>query len=383
VLARFGERAAATLAQRQRPDGTFAGATGWTLQRVLVVTAEATRAVAAAQATTEQRQRALQVATRAAGAFARTADQVSDGFTAAAILATGAATGELAAVLRRRVLGAIHASDDGAKYLEVGAGVVRGDGTAPTRIEATALAVLALTGVADAPLADLGTTLLGGYSPARGWGDGRTNLVAMQAVLTLFKAPLPNAVTITLTMDGAPVVRGTLEGAKLRDVLTLAADGIRLAGPHTWSLTAEPAVPGLGYSLTLESWLAWTTEPAHDGLELALPARVDAVVGKPVEIALAAVAPSGLVIHVHHALPAGVQVDVASLQALVAAGALVSYAAADGALELDVPPLVPGTSLALSYRVIPTLGGTLHGGASSIEAGGKQVRIAPAVWTVK
>jgi len=383
VLARLGERAAASLAQSQRPDGTFAGGTGWTLQRVLVATAEATRAVAAAQATTAQRQRSLQVATRAAGAFARTADQVSDGYTAAAILAAGAATGELADALRRRVLGAIQASDDGAKYLAVADGVVRGDGVPPSRIEATALAVLALAGVADAPLADLGTTLLGAYTPALGWGDGRTNLVAMQGVLALFKAPLPGAVTVTLTMDGAPVVHGTLEGAKLRDVLTLAAGGIRLAGPHTWNLTAEPAVPGLGYSLTLESWLAWDTEPPHDGLELALPARVDAVVGKPVEIALAAAAPSGLAIHIQHALPAGVQVDAASLQALVAAGALASYVAADGALDLNVPPVKPGASIALSYRVIPTLGGTLHSGGSLIEAGGARLRVPPALWVVK
>ena len=51
----------------------------------------------------------------------------------------------------------------------------------------TALAVLALSGVKDAPLADLGTTLLGGYSIQLGWGDGRANLVAMQAVLSLFQ----------------------------------------------------------------------------------------------------------------------------------------------------------------------------------------------------
>ena len=45
VLARLGERAVAHLAQHQRPDGTFAGGAGWTLQRVLAATAEATAAV--------------------------------------------------------------------------------------------------------------------------------------------------------------------------------------------------------------------------------------------------------------------------------------------------------------------------------------------------
>jgi len=75
---------------------------------------------------------------------ARTADQVTDGYTAAAILASGAVTGELAAALRRRVEGAIRTADDGAKYLDVADGVVRADGSVPSRVEATALAVLAL-----------------------------------------------------------------------------------------------------------------------------------------------------------------------------------------------------------------------------------------------
>src|SRR5213078_1666538 len=224
---------AAYLANAQRPDGSFSGGTGWTLQRLLVVTAEATRAVTSAQATPAERQRALQVQARAAGEFGRTADQVSDGYTAAAILASGAVTGGLAELLRDRVRGQIRSSDDGAKYLEVGDGVVRADGTVPSRVEATALAVLALDGDRKAPLADLGTTLLGAYSPGQGWGDGRVNLVAMRAVLALFKDPIPRAVTVTLAMDGAPILRGTLEGAKLRDVLALAGAAPGLAGPHT------------------------------------------------------------------------------------------------------------------------------------------------------
>ena len=410
VLARLGERAAAYLAQNQRPDGTFAGATGWTLQRLLVVTAEATRAALSAQATAPARQRALQVGARAGGAFGRTADQVSDGFTAAAILASGAVTGELAETLRKRVRDAIKASDDGARYLEVGEGVVRGDGTVPGRIEATALAVLALEGDATAPLADLGTTLLGAYSITRGWGDGHVNLVAMRAVLALFKAPLPTAVSVTLMMDGQPVVHGTLEGAKLRDVLALdgGVAGKGLAGPHDWSLVAEPAVPGLGYALSFDSWLPWQTQAVHEGppqagdpprkvipilrtgidrsgsgLELALPAHVDAVIGKPVELAVTAVAPSGIALHIQQALPAGVQVDAPSLEALVASGAITRFVAADGTLDLDVPALAPGKTFAITYRAIATLGGTLHSGASRIEAGASQFHVPPTAWTVK
>lgn len=380
VLTRLGERAAEYLAHNQRADGTFSGQTGWTLQRVLVATAAAVRASSAAQGTAAQRQRGLQIATRAAGAFARTADQVTDGYTAAAILASHAVSGELAVALRRRVRDAITPSADGARYLEVGGGVVRADGTVPTRLEATALAVLALDG--DAKVADLGTALLGGYSTARGWGDGQVNLVAMQAVLALFKTPLPKAVTVTLTMDGALLVRGTLEGAKLRDVLALDGPAPGLAGVHQFQLVAEPAVPGLGYALALDSWLPWDKEPGR-GLELALPARVDATVGKAIDLTVTAVAPSGIALHIQQALPAGVQVDAPSLEAAVSAGTLERFVAADGTLDLYAPAQKPGATFSLTYRAVPTLAGTLHSGASLIEAGTDQFHVPPSVWTIK
>ena len=404
VISRLGERAVAYLARAQRPDGTFGGGQGWTLQRVLAATAEATRAITAAQAAADQaataqiqggaaaptaadRQRALGVQTRAAAAFARTADQVSDGYTAAAILASGAVPGEsaLAEVLRGRVRGAIRTGDDGASYLAVEAGVVRAGGAVPSRIEATALAVLALEADPKAPdpaLADLGTTLLGGYIGAVGWGDGRTNLVAMRAVLALFKDPVPRAVEVTLAMDGQPILRGTLEGAKLRDVLALDGPAPGLSGPHRFALTAEPAVAGLGYALELASWVPWD-RPAPAGLELAVPARIDAAVGAPVAIAVTAVAPSGLPLHIRQALPAGVQVDAPSLEAQVASGAILKFTAADGMLDLYAPALLPGKTFALDYRAIATLAGTLHTGPSRIEAGADHVDVPPATWAIK
>ena len=83
---------------------------------------------------------------RAAGAFARNAAQIEDAYTAAAVLASGAVQGKLADDLRAKVRAALQATDDGAKILPVGEGVVRGDGRVPSTLEATALAVLALAG---------------------------------------------------------------------------------------------------------------------------------------------------------------------------------------------------------------------------------------------
>lgn len=381
VLARLGERAAAYLGQAQRPDGTFSGATGWTLQRVLVATADGARAVGAATTTPADRQRAMAVRARAAGAFERNAEHVLDGYTAAAIVASGAVTGELADKLRDKIRAAIKDARDGARYLEVPEGVVRADGTVPSTAEATALAVLALPG--DPKAADLGATLLGSYDPDRGWGDGRTNLACIQAVVELFKTPVPDHVAITLTMDGKPVAAGTLDRASVREVLALDVPAPGLAGKHEWKLVAEPAVPGLGYSLSLHGWVPWQKETTHGGLELALPAHVAGTVGKPIELAISAIAPSGVAVHIEQALPAGVQVDTPSLQELVSAGTIQRFEAADGKLELFVAPLAPGQTFAAKLRVIPTLAGTLHAGASKIDAGGTEFHVPPTEWAIR
>jgi hypothetical protein len=381
VLSRLGARAVELLAQQQRPDGTFAGGTGWTLQRVLVATAEATRAVAASNATVADKQRATGVAMRAAGAFERNLAHVEDGYTAAAILASGAVKGPIADALRKRVEGAIKTTEDGARYLDVPDGVVRADGRIPSRAEATALAALALPD--DPKRADLGATLLSTYSLERGWGDGRANLVCMQAVIELFKTPVPSDVKITLTMDGKPLVEGSLNRERLRDVLTLSAPAPGLAGKHTYAITADPPVAGLGYSLSLDSWVPWDKEPVHGGLELALPASINGTVGKPTEIAMTAVAPSGIELHIQHALPAGVQVDRPSLEALVNMKAITRFETADGKVDLYIAPLEPGQTFAARYRVIPTLAGRLHATASTIEAGKYVFHVPPVEWTIR
>jgi hypothetical protein len=384
VLARLGERAAAYLAQNQRPDGTFAGGTGWTLQRVLVATADATRAVATAKTTPQERQRAMSVGVKAGGAFERNLAHVTDGYTAAAIIASGVG-GKVAETLRAKVLEGIKDNADGTKYLDVPSGVVRADGSVPSRAEATALAVLALTGDPKAVpvLAELGSTLLGSYDPLFGWGDGRANLACLTAVLELFKQPVPDNVKITLTMDGKPVTTGSLSGAQLRDVLVLEAAAPGLAGSHSWQLTAEPAVPGLGFSLTAHAWTPWPKQQVKGGLELASPATVTATVGKPQPVTLTAIAPAGMPLHIQQALPAGVQIDKPSLDALVSGGSVSRYQVADGKLDLYVSALQPGQTWSATYRAIPTLGGTLRTTASMIEAGMTQIFVPPTTWTIR
>src|SRR5207302_591491 len=116
--------------------------------------------------------------------FERNLALVSDPFTAASIVAAGAAPKAVAERLRGLLRAALHQTADGAAELPVPEGVVRADGRAPLPAEATALAALALD---DARArADLGATLLCSYTPG-GWGDGRTNLAALRAVLAIFR----------------------------------------------------------------------------------------------------------------------------------------------------------------------------------------------------
>jgi len=161
----------------------------------------------------------------------------------------------------------------------------------------------------------------------------------------------------------------------------LAGGGV--AGAHEWRIAAEPPVPGLGYSLALQSYVPWEKEPVKSGLELSLPAAVTATVGKPTEVTLTAVAPSGMALHITHALPAGVQADRPSLEALVASNLLSRFESADGKTELHTRALAPGEVLSVKYRLIPTFAGKLQSGPSRIQSGLHEFYVPPSLWTIR
>ena len=98
---------------------------------------------------------------------------------------------------------------------------------------------------------------------------------------------------------------------------------------------------------------------------------------------MTAIAPSGTDVKIVQSLPAGVQPDTASLEALVSAGTITKFEAADGKLELYIPALEPGATFTAKYKVIPTLAGTLRSAASTIEAGATKFHVQPSEWTVK
>lgn len=385
VLSRLGERLALQIASQQRPDGTCQGENGWTLQRLLVTTSECVRAARSSMESPASRQRATAVTLKASGAFERNAARVNDAYTAAAILASGAITGGVGDGFRKLILEKLVESSDGGKYLPVDPGVVRADGVAPSTYEATALAILALQDVKEAPLADLGTYLLSGYSPYAGWGDGRANLVALRAAVKLFKDPVPAGVKIVLERDGKVLTEGTLDAAALQDVLSMDADATGSGGEHTWTVRAEPAVPGLGYSLQLISYAPWKEE-SGGGIDLKTELPKDLKVGLPSDVSLSAAMPGGVPMKLELSLPAGVQADSTSLTKLVSQGQIIRYETEDGLVTLHLPPQGNGALWQNKVQVVATLGGTLHSGASSLAPefnAAKKKEFAPLTWKVE
>lgn len=391
VLARLGSRLLDQLLSAQRPDGTFSGGSGWTVQRLLVATADASATLQRSlplEEDTGRRQRIQRALLMASSAYERLSKQTSDGYTAAAILAGGNVDGELAEQLRARVREAIVERDDGSRALPVGEGVLRADGSRPTEVEATALAALALLDdpAADGWRADLGATLLSAYSPSRGWGDGKASMTCLVALTELFDTPLPSELSITLKQDGAVLTEGVYDAEKLREVLVLDATGLDGAGSHAYTVEASPAVPGLGFSLSLQSWVPWEEPAADQGLEATLEGLADLSVGQPATLTLQAAAPSRTPFTIEHHLPAGVQADEDSLAALVSAGVLRSYHTEDGLIRMEATALDPGEALSANYTVIPTLGGTLQSGPLSLYPDSQEsltVSYPPVAWTIR
>lgn len=362
VLARMATRLADQLAAQQRPDGTFQGG-GTTAQRMLVGTAEAVAAVASAQDEGAATRNA-RVRLSASAAFERNQGLIQDPYTAAAVLVSGAAGAELSEALRARVREAIVQQPDGGRVLPVPEQVQRGDGRVPSLAETTALAALAL---ADDPqskdiVADLAGSLLGMWRPSSGWGEGRANLLCTRAVTALLRDPLPDSIELVLERDGVEVRRGSLSGERRTELLVLDVPGVEARGSHDWTVRAEPAFPGLGFSLSLITHVPWPEPPAGQGVQsrVILPERI--TVGRRVALGLELAAPAQTAMEVELALPAGVQVDGPSLDALRDEGRIQTWEDEDGLLRLSIPPQ-EATRWTADLGLIPTVAGTLNADA--------------------
>jgi hypothetical protein len=267
------------LIEGQRGDGTWARQDRDTLQRVLVQTAVAARALP---------EDASGPRVRARGAIERNQPLVNDPYTAAVLLASGLSS-QPEPLLKLVNEGLVEV--DGRKTVAVPTGVASAWSTAPpSRSEMLAWTALALRD-SDAPLAgDLVSELMTGYSASRGFGAGPADPLALEAVVRALPT-IDQPIALSLLVGGQVVASASVDPAQPRVPALLSAvpNGV---GPGAIELRSEPASAGLSFVLTQRSWVPWTDADALPGVEVQVrqdPLRAGVEGGLHVSLA----APSG------------------------------------------------------------------------------------------
>ena len=224
------------------------------------------------------------------------------------------------------------------------------------------------------------------YRPGTGWGDGRTNMIALKAILRLFSTAMPDQIQVVLTKDDHPLLTGRIAGAGRRQVSAWTVPLLGASGPQTWTLNATPAVAGLGYAVEVTYYVPWEDSPQPVGWGLELVGASQGRVGQPTVCTLRAMAPGQLPLVIRHVLPAGVEPDRGSLETLVREGLITGYTLESGAVIWKVPARPPGQTFVARYTVVPTLAGTLMSGASMVHPEGQPAQAAfvpPSAWHIQ
>ena len=349
----------------QRADGTWSREASSTLQRVLVETAVAARALG-------ETHRGATL--RAQGAAERYAREVNDPYTAAALLASGLSDGSQAEYLLGVLEEGLSESAEGARTLEVPNGVRNPWGRTPSKPEVLAWAVLALP-EGHAARGDLVSELMSRWSGAAGFGAGPADTLALQAVVAGLPAT-PNPVTVALSVDGEVVSRGRLDPSEPGSPLLL--EGRPRGGNVPIELTAEPAAAGLAFVATRRSWVPWTntTIPGVD-VNVSTSPLARGVTGA---LTLTAAAPSGSRLVIEQGLPAGAHVEPPSA-ATQLQGAVVEVFT--DRVRITTGRFGPGTVLDLELAVTPAFAGRFSTGPLTISVDNADpVALRPLVWRV-
>ncbi len=355
-------RLVAQVESSQSPDGSFAAA--WSGG-----TASLPRALAlSAMASHWSRGHGGRVAQRAEGFAARNAGYVKDPYTAALLLASGLVQGPQAERLRELVVEAVEVQPDGTRTVVPTAASQRLDGRSPGTVECTAWALLALDGQEgqEELVSDLAAALLGAYRPGRGFGDGLAGLAALEALAAVFDAPLPESVRLSLSVDGGEVISQDMNLAGNYAPLVATAPAPATAGLHSYRLEASPAVPGLAFTVTQTAYLPWEGDPGGEGFGLRVSTPGPSAVGETLPCRLQAAVPGGESFEIVLELPAGVEVEHRSLEALVSQGSVLSFDSTEGRLVLVAPALASGSVFDATVELVPTLAGRFQWGGAAI-----------------
>ncbi len=371
LAGRLAIRLAETLRASQAPDGLWTAASGGTLDASLVQTARAVWALGA-----DNQSNRL----RATGAFERYRPRLASPYVAAWGLAAGVVEEGTAEALRVTVREALRTTPDGAKTLRVDA--FRSDGAPVSEAEATALAILALP--ADDPARpDLAAGLLGLYDPRHGFGDGETGLLALRALEAVFTGDIPREVVVRVEVDGAEVGRAVLDPAQPYAPVRIVGPGLAGLGEHRVTVVSEPPVAGLAFTALARDYVPWVQAPVG-GLDLQV-SRPSLVVGQRADLVVNVSAPSGIALDLSVGLPAGVEPDATTLDALVESGRAASWRAEDGRVTLT-GLRTDGGAWSATLPVTPTLAGALLADATRVWPSGDPSAAfsrVPERWTIR
>jgi len=367
VAERLSTRARGRLRQDQLGDGSWTTPQGTTLQEFLVRTAWICAAVEDPGTTV-----------RCGAVFERNAqhlldEKTADAYTAAMVLRSGAGSDELRAALSEIVHSAVGVDGQGRTRVELPEGVRRPDGSSVTALDALAAATHAYEAEGVRPLA---AAVVSAYDKRRGFGDGQSGLLALEAVARVGVETPPEEITVKLLVDGEVLEEHTLRGEALQETVVLTAEAPR-AGAHAYSIEADHAMAGLAWHLDLQSWVPWDGESGPEGLEIEVE-HGDLAFGRTTHVAVTAAVPKGASAVIRHEPPVGFVVDRASItggtiRSVDDSGIEVAVRSDDGIVQVE-------------YLATPTLRGSLHTGPATVALASAPdlVKAAPPeVWTLK
>ncbi len=361
-------RLVATLVGGQRGDGTWARQGNGSLQVVLTQTAYAARALP---------EDATGARLRASGAIERYSREIKDPFTAAVVLSSGLATGQLADHLQQLVIEGASESPSGAYTVSIPADTLNAWGYRPSQAEMLAWTTLALADV-DVPWkGDLVAELMGGWHARYGFGAGAADAIALEAVTNGLPG-VSKPVEVALFVGGVEASSATLDPSQPKVPAVLMASPNADAGDIV--LRADPEVPGLAFVATLASWVPWTGDEVMEGVEIEVSASAMNV-GRDSVISISVSAPSKEVLTLVQGLPAGATVDVAQLGGL--SSMITNSDVSTDRVTLTTRPFNAGEVMNLEIRVQPAFAGRFTTLPFTVRrANGSEVFLPPLVWTV-
>ncbi len=351
----------------QRADGTWSRGGTATLQRILVETAVAARALP---------EDATGPRLRAAGAIERHGAEIDDVYTASVVLAAGLVTGEQQTRLRQLVIDALTTTHAGAASVAVPVGVHNPWGTRPAKAEVLAWTWLALHDAGHQAAGDLLSELMSGWSARAGFGAGRADAVALEAIATGLPGTT-DPVTVSLSIGGRVVATAALDPSQPKVPAVL--DARPSEGEVV--LSVVPEVPGLAFLATRRSWVPWSGADRQPGVEVEVSGR-DLAVGREGELTLEVAAPSGSRLTIEQGLPAGCAVDEVSARARAAAVGAEIRVFTDRVV-VQTRAFSAGEVLSLTLPVTPAFAGRYSTVPLAVAVdGGRPVAMAPMDWRV-